>query len=156
LNQSSSGGGRGHGGRVLSHDGNGINTKNISEDKVLSYGLIYANFDELRQKSVDKTENIRRFRCFYGVEHKAVAALIKDLPDKDFQLKNLFLALNYLKTYNTETVLSGWWGMSEETVRKWTKHYQQEIQKLKEKKVSCMLLFGFVVCLYFNYLLTYF
>jgi hypothetical protein len=149
LNPSSSGGGRGRGGRVPSHDGNGINrqpgpgsTRNFSEDSVLSYGLIYANFDELRQKTVNKDKNIERFRCFYGVEHKAVAALIKDLPDKDFQLKNLFLALNYLKTYSTETVLSGWWNMSEETVRKWTKHYQQEIQKLKEKKVSCMLFFG--------------
>jgi hypothetical protein len=117
-------------------------SQKFSEGEVLFYGLIYAGFNEERQKTVDEKKNIERFRCFYGVEHKAVAALIKDLPDKDFQLKNLFLALNYLKTYNTETVLSGWWGMSEETVRKWTKHYQQEIQKLKEKKVSCMLFFG--------------
>jgi len=103
---------------------------------------MFAGFNELRQKSVNKDKNIERFRCCYGVGHKAVVALIKDLPDKDFQLKNLFLALNFLKTYNTQTALSGWWDMSEETVGKWTKHFQVEIQKLKEKKVSCMLLFG--------------
>jgi hypothetical protein len=72
---------------------------------------MFVGFDKLRQKRVKKDKNIERFRCCYGVGHKAVAALIKDLPDKDFQLKNFFLALNFLKTYNTETVLSGWWDM---------------------------------------------
>jgi hypothetical protein len=142
LNQSFSGGGRGRGGRVPSDDRNGINTSNLSEENILFYGLMFAGFNELRQKSVNKDKNIERFRCCYGVGHKAVVALIKDLPDKDFQLKNVFLALNFLKTYNTQTALSGWWDMSEETVGKWTKHFQVEIQKLKEKKVSCMLLFG--------------
>jgi hypothetical protein len=142
LNQRSSGGGRGHGGRAQSQDdGSGINrqpdpARNHSEENILSYGLMFAGFNELRQKSVNKDKNIERFRCCYGVGHKAVVALIKDLPDKDFQLKHLFLALNFLKTYNTQTVLSGWWDISEETVRKWTKHFQLEIQKLKEKKVS--------------------
>jgi hypothetical protein len=146
LNQRYSGGGRGHGGRAPS-DGSGINrqpgfTREYSEESVLLYGLIYAGFDEFRQKGVNEEKNIERFRCCYGVGHKAIAALIEDLPDKDFQLKNLFVALNFLKTYNTQTVLSGWWDMDEKTVSKWTKHYQLEIQKLKKKKVSCMLLFG--------------
>jgi hypothetical protein len=116
LNQRSSGGGRGHGGRAQSQDdGNGINcqpgtgsSRNHSEENILSYGLMFAGFNELRQNSVKNDKNIERFRCFYGVGHKAVAALLKDLPDKDFQLRNLFLALNFMKTYNTERVLSGW------------------------------------------------
>ena len=55
LNQRSSGGGRGHGGRAQSQDdGNGINrqpgpgsSRDLSEDEILSYGLIFAGFDEL-------------------------------------------------------------------------------------------------------------
>jgi hypothetical protein len=124
-------------------------SQKFSEDEVLFYGLLYAGFNEARQKSVSNDKNIERFKCFYGVGYKAVAALIKDLPEKKIELKNLFLALNHLKTYNTETVLSGWWGMSEDTVRKWTRHYQKEIQGLKEKKVSCMVLFG-LLCVFIS------
>ena len=126
----------------------------ISEVDILFYGLLYVGYDKLRQLDVDHDVNITRFRCFYGVGHLAVAAVIRDLNDSDLDLKNFLLALNYLKTYNTETVLSGWWGLNEDTVRKWAKHYQKEIQKLKKKKVSSMILFNLSHIFYSIILLT--
>ena len=113
-------------------------SQNVSEDDVLFYGLLYVGFDELRQKKVKPDKNVERFRCFYGVGHKAVAALIKDLPSTDFDLRKLLLVLNYLKTYNTGTVMSGWWGVNEDTVRRQVKDYLKKIQELKKKKVRSL------------------
>jgi hypothetical protein len=53
LNQRSSGGGRGHGGRAQSQDdGSGINhqpdpARNHSEENILSYGLMFAGFNRI-------------------------------------------------------------------------------------------------------------
>ena len=110
----------------------------MDEEEVLRYGLIYSGFDNTRQKGVKRRTNVKRFISCYGVAPKAVAALIKDLPLKEIEPKKLFLTLNYMKTYETETVLSGWWNESKTTVRNSIKTYLQAIQSLKEKKVSLL------------------
>ena len=63
----------------------------ISEVDILFYGLLYVGYDKLRQLDVDHDVNITRFRCFYGVGHLAVAAVIRDLNDSDLDLKISFL-----------------------------------------------------------------
>jgi len=112
----------------------------FSKHNVLKYGLDFVGFDVIRQRKVNDEENAKRFKAFYGVGHKAVAALIKDLPEDKFDLKYLLLALNFAKTYDTEIVMSGWWGLCEDTVRKWAWHYLQKIQVLKLKKVRKSML----------------
>ena len=104
----------------------------MDEEEVLRYGLIYSGFDDTQQKGFKRRTNVKRFISCYGVAPKAVAALIK-VPLKEIEPKKLFLTLNYMKTYKTETVLSGWWNESKTTVRNSIKTYLQAIQSLKEK-----------------------
>ena len=64
--------------------------KVYSETSVLYYGLLFAGFDQERQERVKDEKNEERFICSYGVTHKAVTALINDLPQKNFSLRNFF------------------------------------------------------------------
>jgi hypothetical protein len=113
-------------------------------ERTLCEGLKYVGFDEGRQSNVKHEKNVERFRAFYGVGHRAVTSLLMDLQTSsrpsaqvhDVDLKHFFLALYFLKTYDTELVLSGWWGLHEITIRKWTWFYATKIQALKEDKVS--------------------
>lgn len=113
----------------------------LSADDVLKHGLEYVGFGHERQSKVNKKKNKERFRAFYGIGNDAVAALLKDLQTsesarvKNLNLKHFFLALNFLKTYNTEVVLSGWWDFHEDTVNKWSWFYIEKIQQLKEEKI---------------------
>jgi hypothetical protein len=109
----------------------------------LEKGLEFVGFNRSRQKKVMAKTNAERFRACFGVGHKSIAALLKDLQTTNIaearvdepDLEHLFLALNYLKTYNTETVLSGWWDFHEDTIRRWTWFYLEKIQALKAEKI---------------------
>ena len=55
-------------------------------------------------------KNITRSRSHYSVDHEAIAAMIKDLPQQDnFVLYDLFLALSFANNYNTEEVHASNW-----------------------------------------------
>jgi hypothetical protein len=113
----------------------------LSPDDVLKLGLKFVGFNETRQSKVGKKKNIERFRAFFGIGYAGVAVLLKDLQSSErtrvhkLDLKYFFLALNYLKTYNTELVMSGWWDLHEDTVHQWSWFYIKKIQQLKEEKV---------------------
>jgi hypothetical protein len=116
----------------------------MSPEEILKQGLLFVGFSIARQQSVQQKKNEERFRAFFGVWHKAVAALVKDLQtttntnarvDK-IDLKYFFLALYFLKSYDTEIILSGWWGFHEETARTWIWWYLKKIQAMKGEKVS--------------------
>jgi hypothetical protein len=114
----------------------------LSADDVLEHGLQYVGFDKGRQSNVAKKKNKERFRASFGIGNEAVAALLKDIQTskrarvENVDLKYFFLALNFLKTYSTELVLSGWWDLHEDTVHKWSWYYIQKFQQLKEEKVG--------------------
>ena len=61
-------------------------------------------------------------------------ALIADNPSAT--LHYLLLALNWLKLYSTEPVLSGRWNHCYEHIREKTKEYVRMIQSMKEKKIT--------------------
>ena len=52
----------------------------LTEDRVLECGLQFVNYNEDQQERVNIDTNITRFRSHYGVDHKAITAMIKDLP----------------------------------------------------------------------------
>ena len=121
------------------------------EEACLSFGLLKAGFSE---KSIERTNEkvkIQRFISFYGCCPKTFTAIFMALKESNsFQGKvsmvHLFLGLTWLKTYMTERCLAGFFGLTENTVRKKVWQYTSAIQSLKPSKVrNDFLLFSCVL-----------
>jgi hypothetical protein len=109
--------------------------EDMTESFILSKGLSLVGFPSSRQK-VRHSLNVERFRSFYGVGPKAATAILKDLEKKaEMEISHFFMTLNWLRLYDTEHVLSGRWGLSEETIRNQIKSMSEAIQSLKERKI---------------------
>lgn len=110
--------------------------------EVLRQGLDHVGFEG--RQNVRESSNIERFRAFYGIGPAAVAELIRALQQTQIDeakcefpnLKDLFMTLYWLKSYDTEIILSGWWKRCDDTVRKWKWFYGKKIAALKDKKAS--------------------
>lgn len=108
----------------------------LTEERVLKCGLTFVNYNKNQQERVKIETNINRFRSHYGVGHKAITAMIKDLPPQDkFVLYDLFMALSFAKNYNTEIVHASNWGVCSDKVDNRVKHYFKLMQSLKSKKI---------------------
>ena len=111
--------------------------------KMLSYGLSLVGFGNKRQKCREAL-SIRRFRAHYDIGPGAVQQLVSDLKkkyDEPFNLPNLFMALYWLKQYDTEEVMAGQWRHGEQYCRENTKKYVKLIRSMKSKKshfVDCI------------------
>ena len=121
---------------------NGDKSTDKSEDcrnnYVLSVGLAKAGFKKKRQNRVRYELNIDRFKAFYGVGPKIVRIIFDDIRGDEFpqaKLKDILLAFNWLKLYDTEHVLAGRWGYCEDNIRCKVKEYVRRIQFLKHKKI---------------------
>ena len=106
-----------------------------SSDDMMKAGLDLVGFKG-RQEFVTKAHNIARFRAFFGVGHQAVYELYKDLMLIPDELKFFFMTLYWLKSYDTELILSGWWDLHIDTIRRRTWSICKKIQGLKATKVS--------------------
>lgn len=105
----------------------------LSSDRMLFLGLSLVGFDHDRQK-VSDTWNTRRFRAFYGVGDQALTCLYNNLAPKP-DLEKFLMTVSWMKLYETEHVLSGRWGIHENTIRPILKKNSEAIQRLKETKV---------------------
>ena len=109
-------------------------TEEMTEPFILSKGLSLVGFPRSRQK-VRHGLNGERFRSFYGVGPKAVTSILKDLENKvDMEVSHFFMTLNWLRLYDTEHVLSGRWGLSEETIGNQIKSVSEAIQVFESEK----------------------
>ncbi|KAL3789737.1 hypothetical protein HJC23_006730 [Cyclotella cryptica] len=112
----------------------------ISDDEMLSFGLRCVGFKENRHQRANCHLNLERFRSNYGVGPPAVSAmwidLINQLSDMTLDLKYCLLALNWLKLYVSEHVLSGWWDLCGDIIRDKVKSYSRLIQSLKPDKIK--------------------
>jgi hypothetical protein len=113
-----------------------VNGNNMDSNSLLELGLSLVGFSCDRQKVAEKL-NLRRFRSFFGVGPKALAALYSDLQQTPQQpgLVEFLLSVNWLKLYDSEHVLAGRWKFHEETIRKISKDYATRIQRMKELKI---------------------
>jgi hypothetical protein len=107
--------------------------------KTLAFGLALVGFGPDRQKCREAL-CVRRFRAHYGVGHIAIKALIADLkryqPDKPIDKTSLFMAIAWLKLYETEEVMAGRWCYGEEYCRNTVREYVSRIRALKGRKIS--------------------
>ena len=109
----------------------------MDEAELLSLGLSLAGFCLSRQNVCART-NMERFKAHYAVGPLTIRALLIDLKEEHHSLineKDFFMALNWLKLYDTEHVLAGRWKFHEETIRDKVQAYTKKIQLLKSKKI---------------------
>jgi DDE superfamily endonuclease len=105
---------------------------------MLSTGLTYVGFSAERQR-VRLSLNLDRFKAHYGVLPKALVALYNDFPEvtaDTLDIKDFFMAICWLRLYETEHVMAGRWGQGEDTIRGKVRRVSEVIQLLKEKKIT--------------------
>lgn len=131
-------GGRGHGSRENRDLGTRLPNRS-SRSKILAIGLSHVGFGDERQRCSDEL-CMRRFRAHYGIGPSAIKALIADLkryqPDKPVHLSSLFMAICWLRLYDTEEVMAGRWGFGEQHCREKVRDYVSRIQALKPMKIK--------------------
>ena len=106
----------------------------------MTYGLEKAGFWYERIQSVNRKTNLERFASFYGVNPKTCVAIYTTLKESDglgrtTSVLYFLLTMAWLKTYSAEHVLAAIFGVTENTVRKWTWINLKALQSLKETKV---------------------
>jgi hypothetical protein len=102
----------------------------------MAEGLRFGGFPGERQN--ERLElNRERFRALYGVSPKAVQDCTNVLSSKgfDLHLKEVLMAMNWLRFYDTKHVLAGCWGLSEESIRNRVKNCCKAIQSLEDNKI---------------------
>ena len=114
-------------------------SKSADRSRILALGLSLAGFGSRRQRCSERLR-LRRFRSHYGVGPAAIRALLSDLrrhqPEKVHDLSCLFMAIMWLKLYDTEEVMAGRWNFGEGYCRKTVRDYVLRIQRLKTLKIT--------------------
>ena len=110
------------------------------DSMILSYGLGLVGLGGARL-DVTVQLKLKRFRAHFGIDPKAIIAILKDLkidvrePTNNKPLKNFMMTLCWLKLYETEHVMAGRWGYGEEFCRDTVKLVAGKIQSLKSRKI---------------------
>jgi hypothetical protein len=137
-----------------------LNCKNedvaMNAKSVMSFGLELVGFGAKRQNVRDLL-NLQCFRSHFGIGPESIVAIIADMKHnkrENIILRHLMMTLCWLKLYETEHVMSGRWGFSEEFCRDTVKQTDSRPQCLKAKKIkfgpfdSKRIYFGTVDCVH--------
>jgi DDE superfamily endonuclease len=108
---------------------------------VFGYGLKWAGHPWNKDSLKEATKvDMERFRANYGVGPRAVKNAFDDIRDKRLvrqpMLYYFFVALSWLKQYQSERVHSGHWKLNENTARGYCWEYAEALQKLKKDKIK--------------------
>lgn len=111
----------------------------FKEDDLLLYCLPVFGYTLKRQASVQRKENVLRFKEHFGVEPPTVSAVLADLkkeyPDK-FRAKDALMTLYWLKCYGTERTVAGPWKVGcLSGLRTTVKQVSADIGYLKKYKI---------------------
>ena len=132
--------GRGHGRRQhRGGRGSGTDMSSTAMSKTMSFGLSLVGFGLARQ-TCRAALNMRRFRAHFGIGPRAIKAMMADMkryePSKPIDKTYLFMAMAWLKLYETEEVMAGRWGYGEQHCRERVREYVARIRALKNGKIS--------------------
>ncbi len=116
-----------------------LDSSDVTEENVLSLGLIYAGFSPKRQQNVKSRKLLLdRFTSHYGPVPGAVSALHLELIEKfgdSFSFKCLMMTLHWFKCYQTEHCMSGMWKYGEEFCRNKVREIADNIRSLYGDKI---------------------
>ena len=115
-----------------------INIKVSNADDLLRAGLVYAGFDDERQK-VRQQLNIDRFKAFYQLPPLTLFKYFSDVIKKfdgRVSYKDLLMTYNWFATYARLEVLAGIWGFCEKHIGKRTQECAEMMQALKDEKIK--------------------
>jgi hypothetical protein len=115
----------------------------ITPEEWLVLGLQTVGFDPIRQNGRHET-NIERYVSHFGASPQSHSAIFSDLQttqNKAAQITKpsvlpFLMAMYWLKTYQSESVMAGTFKVDEKTVRTYVWKYVLAIQALKEQKVN--------------------
>lgn len=117
----------------------------LTDDEMLREGLFALGWNQTQlDRSKDKG-NKEKFRAHFGANPHVIAQLWEDLvttnvpkarvdPKKN-PIKQFFVALHFLKRYQTEIERNSTWKVSKNTLRQWTWFYVGKIRALKPEKI---------------------
>lgn len=114
----------------------------LSPDQWLRIGLQLVGFD-VDRRNVCRRTKMERFIAHFGARPETVNAMYVDMqttniPEAFVQKPNVcyfLMALNWLKSYSTETVMAGRFKKDEKTVRKYIWKYSRHVSALIDLKV---------------------
>ena len=123
--------------KELSKNKKSININISTEDDLLYAGLIYAGFDEQRQRVRNKL-NIERFKAFYQLPPLTLFIYFKDVIEKfkGVSYKDLLMTFNWFAGYDRLEVLAGRWGYCEKHIGARTQECAKMMQSLKGSKIK--------------------
>ena len=117
----------------------------LTEDEMLIEGLYALDWT---QKQIDRMQdagNKEKFRGHYGADPHVIAQIWEDLITTDLPqarvdpkkrpLAQFFVALHFLKRYQTEIEKNTTWKKSKNTLRDWTWFFVGKIRALKALKI---------------------
>ena len=122
----------------------------LQEEIVLTVGLNFAGFPPHRSANHNDATKLSHFQGAFGADPMSCCKMFYDIQALDIglatiqnpKLDHFFVALSFLKTYQTEAKSAGTTGLHEDTVRKWVWKYCIAIQALKQYKVRTKLVIG--------------
>ena len=118
------------------------NEPNLAITNIMAKGLLLLGFDSGRQARVILRTNIERFKSRYGASPTTVYDIVTsleakyELPPRPHCLQWVLLALNWMKTDDTEPILAGRFTMCERTIRRRSKGTAELIAGLYEDKIA--------------------
>ena len=109
----------------------------LSAEKVLYDGLMFIRYKEDSTNRCGKRRNISRFKACYGVGPNTASRFFRDLFERypSLEYRNVFIAMNWLKTYQTMHVMTAMWGDCEEVIAPMVEEYVEKFASLKESKI---------------------
>lgn len=125
--------------------GAGLKMLNIYTTKqIMSLGLEYVGFDQSRQRRVKESQKLKWFNDSFGTTPVVCAHIWIDLLTTSDdaarikpgdKIKYFLMCLNWMRCYQTESVLEGLWKVSAPTIRIWNVYFATKLQALKAQKV---------------------
>jgi hypothetical protein len=114
----------------------------IPSNEILRLGLEVASGYNVNQKC--ETTKLLKFRAKYGASPNTCEEIFRDIQNDDLHQHRIskpniiyfLMAMDWLKSYDTEENLATSYNVHVQTVRKWTQTYAKVIAAMKSNKVS--------------------
>jgi hypothetical protein len=127
---------------ATNNDDAGALTMIVSPIQMLRRGLRLLGIDRRIQDRRGKKANVTNFKSHYGIHPNQASTVWKEIIDNEYlgeeeaNLKSFFMALNFLRCYDTEDVRATRFREDKRAMRAHTWSWIQKISNLKASKIK--------------------